>query len=54
MNRYGDTDPAYLRHLKKTRYRHQSQSMGYGIKVWPEDYETIKAKAPEAINLGGL
>lgn len=54
VNRYGETEPAYLGHLKKTLYRHQSQSMGYGIKVWPEDYETIKAKAPEAINLGGL
>jgi hypothetical protein len=54
VNRYGETEPAYLGHLKKTLYRHQSQSMGYGIKVWPEDYETIKAKAPEAINLGGM
>lgn len=54
VNRYGETEPAYLGHLKKTLYRHQSQAMGYGIKVWPEDYETIKSKAPEAINLGGL
>lgn len=54
VNLYGETEPAYLGHLKKTLYRHQSQSIGYGIKVWPEDYETIKSKAPEATNLGGL
>ncbi|MBK6960655.1 MAG: DUF3800 domain-containing protein [Gammaproteobacteria bacterium] len=54
VNRYGETEPAYSGHLKKTLYRHPSQSMGYGIKVWPEDYETIKSKAPEATNLGGL
>ncbi|MBK8133566.1 MAG: DUF3800 domain-containing protein [Gammaproteobacteria bacterium] len=54
VNRYGETEPAYLGHLKKTLYRYQSQVLGYGIKVWPEDYETIKSKAPEATNLGGL
>ena len=25
-----------------------------GLKVWPEDIETINAKAPEAINLEGF
>ena len=54
VNRYGETEPAYLGHLKKTLYRYQSQVLGYGIKVWPEDYETIKSKAAEATNLGGL
>ncbi len=54
VNRYGETEPGYLPHVKKTLYRHQTQTMGYGIKVWPEDYATIKSKAPEADNLGGL
>ena len=54
VNRYGETEPGYLLHLRKTLYRHQAQTMGYGIKVWPEDYATIKSKAPEVDNLGGL
>ncbi len=54
VNRYGKTESGYLLHLKKTLYRHQTQTMGYGIKVWPEDYETVKSKAPEANSLGGL
>lgn len=54
VNRYGETEPGYLPHLKKTLYRHQTQALGYGIKVWPEDYATIKSKAPEVENLGGL
>lgn len=54
VNRYGESEPSYLPHLKKSLYRHNGQVMGYGIKVWPEDFSTVKAKAPEAENLGGL
>jgi len=54
VNRYGETEPAYLPHLKKTLYRHKGELMGYGIKVSPEDFETIKEKAPEVENLRGL
>jgi hypothetical protein len=54
VNRYGETEPAYLPHLKKTIYQHKGDFLGYGIKVWPEDYETIKTKAPEVKNIGGL
>nr|VFJ43270.1 MAG: Protein of unknown function (DUF3800) [Candidatus Kentron sp. FM]VFJ43965.1 MAG: Protein of unknown function (DUF3800) [Candidatus Kentron sp. FM]VFK06018.1 MAG: Protein of unknown function (DUF3800) [Candidatus Kentron sp. FM] len=54
LNRYRDTEPAYLRHLEKTLYRHKGRVMGYGLKVWPENYDAIKAKAPEIENLGGL
>jgi hypothetical protein len=28
--------------------------MGYGLKVWPDDFATLKAKAPETVNLEGL
>ena len=28
--------------------------LGYGLKVWPEDFATVKAKAPEVLNLEGL
>ena len=54
VNRYGETETSYLTHLTKTIYRHKGETMGYGLKVWPEDFETVKSKAPEAANLGGL
>jgi len=54
VNRYGETETGYLPHLKKTLYRHKGEAMGYGLKVWPEDFVTVKSKAPEAANLGGL
>jgi hypothetical protein len=54
VNRYGETESGYLPHLKKTLYRHQATVLGYGIKVWPEDFATLKAKAPETVSLKGL
>jgi len=54
VNRYGETESAYLAHLEKSFYRHKGALLGYGIKVWPEDYETIKLKAPEVENFRGL
>jgi hypothetical protein len=54
VNRYGETEPAYLPHLRETLYRHKGELMGYGIKIWPEDFETTKEKAPEVENLRGL
>lgn len=41
-------------HLKRTIYRHKSVALGYGLKLWPEDLTTVKAKAPEAMNLEGF
>ena len=54
VNRYGETETGYLPHLKKTIYRHKAVALGYGLKLWPEDLATVKAKAPEAFNLEGL
>ncbi len=54
VNRYGEAEPSYLSHLIKTFYRHKGELLGYGIKVWPEDFETIKEKAPEVENLRDL
>jgi hypothetical protein len=54
VNRYGETEPGYLPHLKRTIYRHKETALGYGLKFWPEDFQTIKEKAPEACNLEGL
>ena len=54
VNRYGETELGYLPHLKKTIYRHKAVGLGYGLKLWPEDFATVKAQAPEVINLEGL
>ncbi len=54
VNRYGETETSYLPHLKRTIYRQQKTVIGYGIKVWPEDFATLKEKAPETMSLGGL
>lgn len=54
VNRYGETETGYLPHLKKTIYRHKAVPLGYGLKFWPEDFATVKTKAPEALNLEGL
>lgn len=54
VNRYGETETAYLRHLQSTLYRWKREVMGYGLKFWPEDFATIKSKAPEAGNFEGL
>jgi hypothetical protein len=54
VNRYGETETSYLPHLKRTIYRHKGSALGYGLKLWPEDFASVKAKAPEAFNLEGL
>lgn len=36
-NRYGESEPNYLRLLGKTIYRHKNVALGYGHKDWPED-----------------
>lgn len=53
-NRYGESEPGYLAHLKGNLYRHKGEVMGYGLKIWPEDFITVKGKAPEVVNLEGL
>lgn len=54
VNRYGETESGYLTHLKKTIFRHRGVAMGHGLKLWPEDFATVKAKAPEVLNLEDL
>jgi hypothetical protein len=53
-NIYGETETAYINHIKKTLYRHNKTILGYGLKIWPDDIDAVKAKAPEAGNLEGL
>jgi hypothetical protein len=54
INKFGEVEAGYLPHLKSTLYRHKASAAGYGLKLWPESFETLKAKAPEAVNLEGL
>jgi len=54
VNRYGETEPGYLPHLRKTIYRYKRVALGYGLKVWPEDLTAIEREAPEASCLEGL
>lgn len=54
VNRYGETEVGYLSHLEKTIYRHKEKTIGYGLKLWPENFSTLKRKAPEVVNLEGL
>lgn len=54
LNQYGETETGYLPHISKSIYRHNGMAIGYGVKLWPEDLATIKAKAPEVGILEGL
>ena len=54
VGRYGETEPGYLPHLRNTIYRHKETAIGYGIKIWPNDLDTVKKTAPEVENLEGL
>ena len=53
-NFYGESEPAYVGHLRPTFYRRKDQLQGYGIKLWPDPLAIVQTKAPEAINLEGL
>lgn len=53
-NLYGETEPAYAKHLRRTFYRNKGQLQGYGLKLWPDPLEITQTKAPEAKNLEGL
>lgn len=53
-NRYGEAEPAYAQHLRKTFYRNKGQLHGYGLKLWPDPLNVTQTKAPEANNLEGL
>ena len=46
LNPYGDAEDRYLRLLAPTFYRHKKTTLGYGLKFWPEDFETLAAELP--------
>ncbi|GAB5561828.1 MAG: hypothetical protein SynsKO_34750 [Synoicihabitans sp.] len=50
-NRFGDTEDRYARLLEPTFRRYKGVVLGFGLKFWPEDFETMKPKDP---HLAGL
>lgn len=46
LNPYGETESRYLQLLAPTIYRHKKTALGYGLKFWPEDYETLAQSLP--------
>lgn len=46
MNQYGFAEDRYARMLKPVVYHHKSRCNGYGIKLWPREYEpSIKTES---------
>jgi hypothetical protein len=46
LNPYGEAEDRYLHLLAPTIYRHKKNALGYGLKFWPEDYETMAVGLP--------
>ena len=45
-NPYGEVEPRYLELMAPTLYRHKKTALGYGLKFWPEDLESLEGKLP--------
>lgn len=46
LSPYGEAEDRYLRLLAPTIYRHKKTALGYGLKFWPEDCETLTEGLP--------
>lgn len=46
LNPYGEIEDRYLRHLAPTLYRHKKTALGYGLKFWPEDMDSLVEALP--------
>jgi hypothetical protein len=46
LSPYGEAEDRYLHLLAPTIYRHKKTAMGYGLKFWPEDFETLADTLP--------
>lgn len=46
LNQYGETEDRYLQHLAPTFYRHKKVVLGYGLKFWPEDLDSLGNDLP--------
>lgn len=45
-SRYGEIEEKYASLLKPTFYRHKNQALGYGVKFWPADLDTLEKTNP--------
>ncbi len=41
-NQYGEVEEKYLKMLSPLVYRHKKTAIGYGIKFWPNDFESMR------------
>lgn len=48
-NQFGDTEDKYTRLLLPSCYRHKGAVLGYGLKFWPGDFETLKKENPQLV-----
>lgn len=46
LNQYGEVENRYLNLLAPTCYRRQKTVLGYGLKFWPEDVESLSEELP--------
>ncbi|MCL4316416.1 MAG: DUF3800 domain-containing protein [Gammaproteobacteria bacterium] len=46
LNPYGEAEDRYLRLLSPTIYRHKKTAVGYGLKFWPEDLDSLSEELP--------
>jgi hypothetical protein len=46
LSQYGEVEDRYLHLLAPTIYRHKKTALGYGLKFWPEDFETLTGALP--------
>lgn len=46
LNQYGEAEDRYLKLLAPTIYRNKKTALGYGLKFWPEDYESLAQELP--------
>jgi len=55
-SQYGEIEEKYAVLLKPTIYRHMNKALGYGVKFWPEDFDTLKIRNPHLSKFadGGL
>lgn len=54
-NQFGDIESRYLSELLPVAYRHERRLLGYGLKFWPVDIDTLQKENPQLAGLvGGL
>ena len=41
-NQYGEVEEKYFKMLSSLVYRHKKTAVGYGLKFWPNDFESMR------------